>query len=71
MKAKSFRFGRLSTSQFVEKMKDLNEFLANAEVVGVPQVTANDEEGTVMFVFYNDKEVTKSYSKSKKETNEN
>jgi hypothetical protein len=55
MQAKAFRFGRLSTSQFLERLRDLNQFLESVEVVGVPSVTSNDEEGTVMFVFFNEK----------------
>lgn len=55
MKAKHFRFGRLSTAQVGIRVDELNEFLETVDVVGVPQLTGNDEEGTVLFVFYTDK----------------
>ena len=58
MQVKHFRFGRLSTQQVVTKIDELNEFLETVDVVGVPQVTGNDEEGTVLFVFFNTKAST-------------
>jgi len=60
MQAKHFRFGRLGTSQVVEKVKELNAFLESVDVVGVPQITGNDEEGTVLFVFFNEKQEQKT-----------
>jgi len=55
MLCKAFKFGRLATSQFETKQQLLNDFLASVEVHGLPQVTACDEDGPVMFVFYTDK----------------
>ena len=59
MKARAFRFGRLSSSQFNDKLKELNDFLAEQDVIGTPVMTSNDEEGTVLFVFFNEKEAPK------------
>ena len=69
MKAKAFRFGRLSSSQFNDRLDDLNSFLKdkNNEILGLPQLTSNDEEGTVMFVFYKDAKINKE-EKSEKAT---
>lgn len=55
MKAKAFRFGRLSSSQFNDRLEELNGFLSdkNNEILGLPQMTSNDEEGTVVFVYFN------------------
>jgi hypothetical protein len=55
MQCRAFRFGRLSSSQFTERMEALNKFLNEVEVIGDPQTSASDEEGTVMFVFFNEK----------------
>jgi len=55
MQCKAFKFARLATSQFANRVDELNNFLKEVDVVGLPQVTASDEDGTVMFVFYNDK----------------
>ena len=65
MQAKHFRFGRLSTSQVREKLNELNAFLESVEVIGTPQVTGNDEEGTVLFVFFNEKQEQKTLTLGK------
>lgn len=71
MQAKSFRFGRLSSSQFAEKLKELNDFIGNNDIIGVPQSTSNDEEGTVIFVYYNEQKPQLSGSSLvKKDKNE-
>ena len=55
MLCKAFKFGRLATSQFETRQQQLNDFLNSVEVMGLPQVTACDEDGPVMFVFYTEK----------------
>lgn len=60
MQVKAFRFGRLSSSQFSERTKELNTFLSTVAPVGLPQIAANDEEGTIMFVFYEDRQAPES-----------
>jgi hypothetical protein len=55
MLCKAFKFGRLATSQFETRQQQLNEFIATVNVISVPQVTACDEDGPVMFVFYTEK----------------
>lgn len=55
MLCKAFKFGRLATSQFEARQQQLNEFIATVNVISVPQVTACDEDGPVMFVFYTEK----------------
>lgn len=67
MKAKHFRFGRLSTAQVGIRVDELNEFLETVDVVGVPQLTGNDEEGTVLFVFYTDKKEEQQPKNNRKE----
>lgn len=71
MKCKAFKFARLTSSQFGKCVDQLNEFLAEVEPLGLPQVAASDEDGTVMFVFYKEKslnlEPPAPQSKSKKE----
>jgi hypothetical protein len=58
MQCKAFKFARLATSQFAARVEELNQFLLTVDVVGLPQVTASDEDGTVMFVFYTEKQQT-------------
>ena len=58
MLCKAFKFGRLATSQFETRQQQLNDFLASVDVISVPQVTACDEDGPVMFVFFNEKQAT-------------
>lgn len=52
----SLQIGRLATSQFDTRQQQLNDFLNSVDVLGLPQVTACDEDGPVMFVFYNNKQ---------------
>jgi hypothetical protein len=59
MQCRAFRFGRLSSSQFQERMTALNEFLQSNTIVGSPITSASDEEGTVMFVFYTEEQPNK------------
>lgn len=56
MFCKAFKFGRVSSSQFDKKQLEVTQFLASVDVIGLPQVTACDEDGPVMFVFYNNKQ---------------
>lgn len=66
MLCKAFKFARLATSQFQNRVDELNQFLQSVDVVGLPQVTASDEDGTVMFVFYTEKTQQKLDTKPSK-----
>lgn len=66
MQCRAFRFGRLSSSQFQERMEALNEFIRTNKIVHTPQLSASDEEGTIMFVFYEDDKPTQVPIKEKK-----
>jgi hypothetical protein len=57
MQLKAFRFARLASSQFVTRVEEVNEFLKSVEPIGLPQVAASDEDGTIMFVFFNEKKI--------------
>lgn len=56
MQCKAFKFGRLASSQFSSKMQELNNFLSQVEVIGTPVSAASDEEGTLLFVFFKEKQ---------------
>jgi len=66
MQLKAFKFARLATSQFSTRVEEVNSFLQSVDVVGLPQVAASDEDGTIMFVFYNEKQTN---APQKSETN--
>lgn len=69
MLCKAFRFGRLSSSQLEQRTSQVNDFMNSVSVIGLPQVTACDEDGPVMFVFYTEKqaEVAAPIAKTKKD----
>lgn len=58
MLCKAFKFGRISSTQFEKKLIELNELIKTVDLIGLPQVTACDEDGPVMFVFYTEKNKT-------------
>ena len=71
MYLKAFKFARLATSQFATRVEEVNAFLQTVDVIGTPAVAASDEDGTIMFIFYSEKQSQKlelaSTSKLKKD----